>query len=175
MRRGSLAILTVSYVVIGSDPEEKLPGDCLSHQDEVCATILKKQRSGQLFVWLRRLNLLIYNIFRRCLWAFLLVALSCAGAWAEEDPYLSILSQEAKKVDGMSQSTPNGSEGPAVQEYGGLSTQAFEEDLRERYKGSYIFYQKLPTRTKEEIFQEYRDGASFDEIRQKIMDRFLHH
>ena len=119
-------------------------------------------------------NLLIRRIFIGRLWAVLLTVACCGGVLAEEDPYLSTLSQEAKKVDAANQPTLSETgESPAPAE-GGLSVQAFEEDLRAQYMGSYTFYLKLPRRTKEEIFLEYSNGASIDEIRQKIMDRFLH-
>jgi hypothetical protein len=120
-------------------------------------------------------NLLICRMFAGCLWAVLLAGVYCCGALAEEDPYLSTLSQEAKKVDTANQPTLSETGESAAPAEGGLSIQAFEEDLRAQYMGSYTFYLKLPRRTKEEIFLEYSNGASIDEIRQKIMDRFLHH
>jgi hypothetical protein len=104
----------------------------------------------------------------------LLLAVSSLHVFAEEDPYLSAISQEAKKVVVPSQpdsAEPGESATPLV---GELDLRAFEEDLKARYKGSYTFYTKLPRRTQDEIFLEYRDGASMDEIRKKIMDRFLH-
>ena len=119
-----------------------------------------------------RLNALICRIFKSAFSSALLLSAIPFCVYAEVDPYLSAISQEAQKVE-----TPAA---PAVTETGepgtddGLSLQAFEEDLKARYKGRYTFYQKLPRRTREEVFQEYRDGASIDEIRKKIMDRFLH-
>jgi len=95
------------------------------------------------------------------------------GAMAAEDPYLSAISLEAKKVDAAAQPTLDSPESEPASD-GGLDLQSFEGDLKARYKGSYTFYVKLPQRSREEIFQEYRDGASIDEIRKKIMDRFLH-
>ncbi|MEW8395104.1 MAG: hypothetical protein AB2707_02980 [Candidatus Thiodiazotropha sp.] len=59
------------------------------------------------------------------------------------------------------------------EETDGPSLQAFEEDLKARYMGSFTFYKKLPRRSREEVFEEYKGGASIDEIRKKIMDRFL--
>ncbi|MCG8037820.1 MAG: hypothetical protein JAZ19_12385, partial [Candidatus Thiodiazotropha taylori] len=55
----------------------------------------------------------------------------------------------------------------------GAAQVAFEEDLKSRYLGSYTFYKKLPRRAREEVYEEYKGGASIDEIRQKIMNRFL--
>jgi hypothetical protein len=94
---------------------------------------------------------------------------------AEEDPYLSAISSEAAKVDGTAQPTLEQGEAQSVSPDGGPTIEAFEEDLKSRYKGSYTFYEKLPRRTREEVFEEYRNGASIDEIRKKIMDRFLSH
>ncbi len=121
-----------------------------------------------------RLNLLILMVFRRVFWGVLLTVVGGLSVMAEEDPYLSAISQEAKKVEAEVQPTLSESGETLVPEDDGLSLQAFEEDLKARYMGSYTFYLKLPKRTREEVFLEYRDGASIDEIRKKIMDRFLH-
>lgn len=118
-------------------------------------------------------NLLAYNRFLRPILGVVLAVVACGGALAEEDPYLSAITREASKVDGGPEATLENVDSPSVSEDGGLSISAFEEDLQTRYKGSYIFYEKLPRRTREEIFEEYRQGASIGEIRRKIMDRFL--
>lgn len=102
----------------------------------------------------------------------LCMAAAVCGA-AEEDPFLSAISREAAKVDGTTQPTLEKNEAQAGSPDAGPSIEAFEEDLKSRYRGSYTFYDKLPRRTREEVFEEYREGASIDEIRKKIMDRFL--
>ncbi|MCU7929179.1 MAG: hypothetical protein KZQ90_00115 [Candidatus Thiodiazotropha sp. (ex Codakia rugifera)] len=92
---------------------------------------------------------------------------------ADEDPYLSAISSEAAKVEATApeldsdevNATESATEGPSVH--------AFEDDLKTRYMGTFTFYKRLPRRAREEIFEEYKDGASIDEIRKKIMDRFL--
>lgn len=174
MRGGSLAILTGSNVVIGSDPEENDPATITAILDEMGVMVLITQRCGLMPTRAARLNLLIYRMFGRRSW-FILLTLACsAGIFAEEDPYLSAISQEAQKVEAATQPTLSGDDKPEAPADGGLNIQAFEEDLKTRYKGSYTFYQKLPRRSREEVFLEYRDGASIDEIREKIMDRFLH-
>jgi (p)ppGpp synthase/HD superfamily hydrolase len=94
-------------------------------------------------------------------------------AVAEEDPYLSAISREAQKVEVEGQPALGETDENSEETEEGLSLKAFETDLKTRHKGSYTFYQKLPRRSREEVFQEYRDGASIDEIRQKIMERFL--
>jgi hypothetical protein len=121
-----------------------------------------------------RPNMLINQLFGRGPLALLLMATVSFFATAEEDPYLSALSKEAQKVEVEGKTTQSESDEAAVSEDGYLDLQMFEEDLKARYKGSYTFYQRLPRRTREEVFVEYRDGASIDEIRKKIMDRFLH-
>jgi hypothetical protein len=92
---------------------------------------------------------------------------------AEEDPYLSAISQEAQKVEVETQPTLNGTGEPVSAAEDGLSLQAFEEDLKTRDKGSYAFYLKQPKRRREAAFPEYRGGASINEIREKIMGPFL--
>ena len=106
-------------------------------------------------------------------YALLLCLPISTGAIAAEDPYLSAISVEAEKVDAATQPTLDSPE-PQQGSDDGASLRSFEDDLKARYKGSYTFYVKLPQRSREEIFLEYRDGASIDEIRKKIMDRFLH-
>lgn len=90
---------------------------------------------------------------------------------AEEDPYLSAISSEAEKVESSKAATS--SEDEAADADIGPSMKAFEDDLKASYMGSYTFYQRLPRRSREEVFEEYKGGASIDEIRRKIMDRFL--
>jgi len=121
-----------------------------------------------------RLHALILRRFGRPLGAIVLAVVCTAGGWAADDDYLSAISREAEKVEADAQPTLTESGEAAPSTDGGLNLQAFEDDLKTRYKGSYTFYQKLPKRTREEVFLEYRDGASMDEIRKKIMDRFLH-
>lgn len=125
-------------------------------------------------MFVTRLNTLICGTIGRIIGVVLCCAVGGGVACAEDDPYLSAISQEAKKVEAEAQPTLVEPGESGTQTDGGLNLQAFEEDLKAQYKGSYTFYRKLPRRTREEIFLEYRDGASIDEIRKKIMDRFLH-
>lgn len=122
---------------------------------------------------LTRSNALIRKAFGRVVWAIPMTLAFNVGVVAEEDPYLSAISQEAKKVEAEGQPTLSESGSAAGETEEGLSLKAFEEDLKTRHKGSYTFYQKLPLRSREEVFEEYRDGASIDELRQTIMQRFL--
>jgi hypothetical protein len=102
-----------------------------------------------------------------------MVGLLSRSAIAEDDDYLSEISAEAKKRDAKLST-----QGELKSNQEGLMEQdaaqvAFEEDLKSRYMGSYTFYKKLPRRAREEVYEEYQGGASIDEIRQKIMNRFL--
>lgn len=49
----------------------------------------------------------------------------------------------------------------------------FEKKLKDKYRGSYIFYTKLPLRSREEMVQEYVRGTSFVKIRSKIVNRYM--
>jgi hypothetical protein len=120
-----------------------------------------------------RYNALIKKAFEWVAWAVPMTLAFNAGVMAEEDPYLSAISQEAKKLEAEGQPTLSESGSTTGETEEGLNLRAFEEDLKTRHKGSYTFYQKLPLRSREEVFQEYRDGASIDELRQTIMQRFL--
>ena len=120
-----------------------------------------------------RPNALIHLRFGRLRCAMLLSLAIPFSTIAAEDPYLSAISVEAEKVDAAAQPTLD-SPAPQPANDGGVDLRAFEEDLKARYKGSYTFYVKLPQRSREEIFQEYRDGASIETLRKKIMDRFMH-
>lgn len=112
-----------------------------------------------------RYKLLKYKIF--VLYAMLLFA---QFAVSEDDPYLSAISLEAAKVEKTKNAN---SEGDETDRSDGPSLKAFEDDLKASYMGSFTFYKKLPRRSREEVFEEYKGGASIDEIRKKIMDRFL--
>ena len=94
----------------------------------------------------------------------LFVSMPFSAAATEEDDYLSAISDEAEKVEQNISVDTNGT---------GQTLREFDAELKSRYRGTYTFYRKLPRRSREEIYQDYRDGASIDEIRKKIMDRFL--
>lgn len=84
------------------------------------------------------------------------------------DALLDMLEAEALKVEpGTSQA------GDMVVNSDRIAHQSFEEMLNSRYHGSYIFYQKLPDRMKLEIFQDYVEGIEVDELRSKIINRYL--
>ena len=97
-----------------------------------------------------------------------IVLSSCAVA--SEDAYLDLLDQEATKVGGVTTDTEVNVAGPGP----APSRTAFEASLRDGHVGTYSFYRRLPERSREEIFHDYRSGASMEALRGKIIDRYLH-
>ena len=55
-----------------------------------------------------------------------------------------------------------------------VSLEDFEQLLKSRYRGSFSFYSKLSTRSRQEVYEYYVNGASVAEVRRKIMNRFRH-
>ena len=96
----------------------------------------------------------------------LLLALSLTG-FAADDDYLKQITSEATKVGASKAAGP----APAA---AAADVKAFEEELKTRYRGSFLFFEKLPPASREEIVLEYQKGASIEDIRNKIMSRFLH-
>ena len=95
----------------------------------------------------------------------------CCGTGVAGGYALRGVAEEGGRVGGTV-ATESGGAGAGAQ--GEASRQVFESELKEKYAGSAVFYSKLPPATQEEIFLEYRSGASIAELRKKIMDRFLH-
>lgn len=93
------------------------------------------------------------------------IVISFSVSGSEEDDYLSALKAEASKVGAP---VTGGSADDR------LSRESFENELKAKYAGSATFYGKLDAANREEIYQEYRAGATISELRKKIMDRFLH-
>lgn len=97
------------------------------------------------------------------------VMLVCLPPIAGGDSYLDAIELEAGARDGDDIAEAGGgdskSEDPRA---------AFELDLERRYRGSYLFYKKLPAKSQEEVFREFEGGASIEDVRKTIMNRFLH-
>jgi hypothetical protein len=87
--------------------------------------------------------------------------------------YLDAIQVEAEKLDGGSagdsEAAPAASGAADDQHRAG-----FEEELQGRYSGTYLFYKKLPAKSQEEVYLDYQQGASIEEVRKTIMNRFLH-
>jgi len=105
---------------------------------------------------------------------------SLAGSvWSAEGGYLSELAAEVEKVE---EQTLGEADAPGVAPASAddpskantdASREAFELKLRDRYMGSYGFYKRLPERSRQEVFEEYRQGADMKQIRKKIISRLL--
>lgn len=97
------------------------------------------------------------------------------------DDYLSQIEAESGKVEADQATTgdlvkPSNSADSAAganNTNNSVGRAEFEQMLDKDYHGSYVFYMKLPQRSKEEIFQEYDKGAPIAVIRKKIIDRFM--
>ncbi len=108
------------------------------------------------------------------------IALTSTGLQAADDAYLQLLDEEVTKVEAVPTDT-GGDDAARPADMAGdadaqavPSRQSFEALLREQHVGTYSFYRKLPERSREEVFIDYRNGASMEALRQKIIDRFLH-
>ena len=102
------------------------------------------------------------------------------AAQAADDAYLDQLDQEVTKVEPVTTDT---SAEPAVAARSGatgatsrpdVSREGFETLLRRQHVGTYSFYQRLPDRSREEVYLDYSNGASMEALRAKIIDRYLH-
>lgn len=130
----------------------------------------------------RRLNNLAFPVFRFFCYLFLVCFVtSFTVNAADDDDYLKAIEMETDKVE-----RNNGEDEPVQSELAGTSTggggdgfsyglsiDGFENELKEKYTGSSVFYKKLPRRNQEEIYQEYFKGASYEQIQKKIMNRYL--
>jgi hypothetical protein len=124
---------------------------------------------------------------------FLSVGLYALG-WSlpslSADDYLSELDAEVQKVEARSIDGESGEdavvspakegatvEAPAGSAAPGASATAsrakFERLLKEHYLGTFGFYKRLPERSREEVFEEYRRGADMGQLRREIIDRLL--
>ena len=109
------------------------------------------------------------------LFIFLLLGIvnSVAVLAAEDDDYLKAIEMEIDKVDAKPSGGGAASEAAGKGFSSGMTIEEFEEELATKYTGTARFYEKLPRRTQQEIYQEYKDGASISEVRTKVMNRFL--
>lgn len=98
------------------------------------------------------------------------------------DDYLSELAAEAARVEARKIDPAEGKvevvAPPADQDHSdepvrSVDRAAFESMLEQHYLGTYRFYKKLPERSREEIFEQYRRGVDIGVIRNKIVTRLL--
>jgi len=88
-----------------------------------------------------------------------------------DDDYLEAIEVEASKVGAASATAgsfpdPSGASPSSAM-------QAFEQQLQDRFAGTYLFYMRLSPGSKEEIFRQFKGGAPIEDVRRTIMARFL--
>lgn len=111
---------------------------------------------------------------RRYLNQILLVLLvSLLALDVQADDYLDSLEAEVDKVENHSfdDSVESKAEPDAEDEV--LLRHEFEQHLSQKNKGSYTLYKKLPERSRQEVYEEFTQGASMSQIRRTIVDRIL--
>jgi hypothetical protein len=90
---------------------------------------------------------------------------------ASADAYTEAIKGEAQRIDARPGAPKPGAAGsPAAPQ--DAEAAAFERELEQRYRGTYLFYKQLPVRNQEEVLQAHRGGASFENIRKMVMDRY---
>ena len=102
-----------------------------------------------------------------------LLLAACCHAAAAGDPYLEMLDREVAKVEVAPTDNASGNAGVGSAVQAGDSREQFEARLRSEHVGTYSFYRRLPERSREEMFLEYRSGVSMTGLREKIVQRFL--
>jgi hypothetical protein len=106
-----------------------------------------------------------------------LLALALAGsgglAPAAGDPYLEMLDREVAKVEVAPTDNSSGTPVAASAAETDGSREQFEARLRSEHVGTYSFYRRLPERSREEMYLEYRSGVPMTGLREKIVQRFL--
>lgn len=90
---------------------------------------------------------------------------------ADDDDYLRSLDEEVEKIEPSAQQGAQPAD--AADNASSENREQFEELLRERYHGSYVFYQKLPNRMQQEVYDDYASGEDFAQLRKKIINRYL--
>ena len=106
------------------------------------------------------------------------VGMMCFGfcpGYAVGDSYLDLVDEEATKVEARSTDKgPDGAENQADDLRRSASRERFEALLEQRHVGTFSIYRRLPERSRQEVFRDYRNGASIEALREKIVDRYLH-
>ena len=94
-------------------------------------------------------------------------------AGLSEKSYLDAIQLEAEKL-GQPAATGEDEQESPPEALVGEDVKEFERELEAQFRGSYLFYRKLPARSQEEVFLEHKQGASIEEVRKTIMNRYLH-
>ena len=119
----------------------------------------------------------ISGVFRVCRFVLGGVALMGAmSAFGVEEDFINYLNEEAARVDTPAAeiSAGVGKSAPVAGEEREAARRAFESGLERKNRGTWMFYRKLPRRYRDEIFEDHLRGASLEEVRAKIIRRYLH-
>lgn len=96
---------------------------------------------------------------------------------AASDPYLESLEREVAKVEVAPTDNPDAARAGAAPRDpaagAALTREQFEDLLSSEHVGTYSFYRRLPERSRQEIYLEYRSGVPVGGLREKIVQRFL--
>ncbi len=108
-----------------------------------------------------------------------------SAAFAQDDDYLSAIEAEAESLDsGAAAAAPEStSPAPATSRSAvigggaeklpeGLDFEHFEEILRAKYLGSYMFYSKLSDAGRRAAFDAYRESNDVSRLRRSIIRLF---
>ena len=108
-------------------------------------------------------------------WRTILLGLSLVSlpVYSIGDTYLEMIEKEAQTLE-MDPVLVDSPEQVRADPVILSKRRVFEQELKRLYEGSYLFYTKLPERSREEVFIEYNQGASLEQVRKTIIDRFLH-
>lgn len=116
----------------------------------------------------------------RCVVVVLVLATLSPLGRAADDPYLKMFDKEVTKVEAAATDKQASRAGMQIGSTRGeaaetaSSREHFERMLRQKHVGTYSFYRRLPPRSREQVFLDYRNGAPMEVLRGKIIDRFLH-
>lgn len=101
---------------------------------------------------------------------------------AEEADYLAAIERETGKLGGgviVKQMIDDivkeleALDSPGAGYASNLTQTEFEQELGQNFAGTAAFYHRLSSSYQQEAYREYRGGASFDEVRELVMRRFL--
>ena len=87
--------------------------------------------------------------------------------------YLDAIQLEAEKLD-QPAPTAREEQDTGSDTMDNAEVREFEQELEAQFRGSFLFYKKLPPRSQEEVFLEHQQGASIEDVRKTILNRYLH-
>ena len=110
-----------------------------------------------------------FRVDRACLPIIFAGLLFYLPAVLAQDAYLDALADEAAHLE-------DGPSDTAARDLGGmpkgLDMAGFEDAMKKKFFGSYLFYSKLSDEQKQLAYETYRQDNDIETIRKKIMDLF---